>query len=256
MTAAFAGAATPPAVSVRDLAVRIGRREILRGVSFDLDAGRALAVLGPNGAGKTTLLKTLATLLRPSGGRVTLFGLDTVVAVTRARRDIGYVGHETFVYPQLSGRENLVFWARAYGLNSPARRAAEMLSFAGLEAFADEPARGYSRGMLQRLTLARALVHDPRLLLLDEPHTGLDRHAAALLDRVVADWRGRGRAVVLTSHDWDRARSISDETLVLERGRVVPPAPGTEARPAEARPAGTRPPGTRPPGREVSHRAF
>ncbi len=210
-----------PAIKVKGLGVTLGGREVLKGLDFSLEPGRVLAVLGPNGAGKTTLLRTLATLLSPSRGEVALFGLDTRRAPVAARRELGYLGHQTFLYPQLDGWENLMFWARAYDLPGPARRVEEMLALVGLETDAREPVRHYSRGMQQRLSLARALIHDPRLLLLDEPHTGLDRKAGALLDGVVRDWGRQGRAVVLSSHDAPHALSMSQHVLYLERGRAA-----------------------------------
>jgi len=219
------------AIAVQDLTVSLGGRDVLRGVSLGLGTGKVLAILGPNGAGKTTLLRVLATLLRPARGEVRLFGHDVRRDAVTARREVGYLGHQTFLYPQLSGWENLTFWARAYDIAARDRRVEEMLAVVGLEAYAHEPVRNYSRGMQQRLTLARALIHDPRLLLLDEPHTGLDRQAATLLDRVVRDWGRQGRAVVLTSHDASRALAISDQVLVLERGKVTLFVPSGEVGP-------------------------
>jgi len=220
--AAVAGAAV---IEAEGLVVSLGGRDILRGVSFTLAAGRTLAVLGPNGAGKTTLLKTLATLLTPAGGELRVFGADPRRQAAAIRRRVGYVGHQTFLYPQLDAWDNLLFWARAYELTHPERRVEEMLTLVGLDSYAREPVRQYSRGMQQRLTLARALLHEPGLLLLDEPHTGLDRQAAALLDRVVQRQRAGGGAAVLTSHDAGRAIALSDEVLVLDRGRVALQSP-------------------------------
>jgi len=210
-----------PAVVVRDLVQRLGGHEVLRGVSFEVPEGQVLAVMGPNGAGKTTLLRVLGTLLPPSGGQVLVGGCDVRRCGPDLRRRIGFLGHHTFLYPQLTGWENLWFWARAFGVARAGARIEEMLATVGLELFAHEPVRHYSRGMQQRLALARALLHDPPLLLLDEPYTGLDPEAAALLDAVIRRWGERGRTVVMTSHDPGRALAASDRVLVLQRGRVA-----------------------------------
>ncbi|MEW6398958.1 MAG: heme ABC exporter ATP-binding protein CcmA [Bacillota bacterium] len=210
-----------PAVVVRELVQRLGGSEVLRGVSFDLSDGQVLAVMGPNGAGKTTLLRVLGTLLPPTRGQVLIGGRDVRRSGPALRGHIGFLGHHTFLYPQLTGWENLWFWARAFGVPNPEARVKEMLDGVGLGLFAHEPARHYSRGMQQRLALARALLHDPVLLLLDEPYTGLDREAAALLDSVIRRWGERGRSVVMTSHDPGRALAASDRVMVLQRGRVT-----------------------------------
>ncbi|MEW6547075.1 MAG: heme ABC exporter ATP-binding protein CcmA [Bacillota bacterium] len=213
------------AVVVRDLVQRLGGHEVLRGVSFELRAGEVLAVLGPNGAGKSTLLRVLGTLLRPTRGEVLVRGRDVRRSGPDLRRSIGFLGHHTFLYPQLTGWENLWFCARAFGVSDPETRVKEMLGAVGLDLFAHEPVRHYSRGMQQRLALARALLHDPLLLLLDEPYTGLDPEAAGLLDEVIGRWREQSRSVVMTTHDLGRALSGSDRVLVLQRGRVVLLAP-------------------------------
>lgn len=209
------------AVAVRDLVQRLGGREVLRGVSFEVPDGQVLAVMGPNGAGKTTLLRVLGTLLPPTGGQVLVGGRDVRRCGPDLRRQIGFLGHHTFLYAQLTAWENLWFWARAFGLARAEARIEEMLAAVGLELFAHEPVRHYSRGMQQRLALARALLHDPPLLLLDEPYTGLDPEGAALLDAVIRRWREGGRTVVMTSHDPGRALAASDRVLVLQRGRVA-----------------------------------
>lgn len=220
-----------PALVVREVVQRLGRTEVLRGVSFQVDAGEVLAIMGPNGAGKTTLLRVLGTLLPPTRGQVLVCGHDVRGGGPGLRRSIGFLGHHTFLYPQLTGWENLWFWARAFGVPRPEARVREMLEAVGLPLFAHEPVRHYSRGMQQRLALARVLLHDPVLLLLDEPYTGLDPEAAALLDGFIRQWRGRGRTVVMTSHDPGRSLAASDRVLVLRRGRVawLGPSAGTDA---------------------------
>lgn len=209
------------AVVARNLVLRLGSSDILRGVDVDLEAGQTLAVLGPNGAGKTTFLRVLATLLPATSGEVIILGHDPRRQAPSLRRQVGYVAHQTFLYPQLTGWENLWFWSRAYGVSNPAARIDTMLDLVGLDFFAHDPVRHYSRGMQQRLALARALLHEPSLLLLDEPYTGLDRQASELLDRVILDSRQRGRTVIITSHDLSRALAVSDRVVVLQRGKVM-----------------------------------
>ena len=214
-------------VSATGLEKRFGPVTALDGVDFDVAAGAVVAVIGPNGAGKTTLLRVLAGLARPSAGSVHYAG-DT--DRRRARRFVGYIGHATFLYPQLTARENLHFTARIYGIADGAARVATLLDELGLEAVADRAAGSFSRGLAQRLAIARALVHDPKLLLLDEPFTGLDPVSADRLAARVDALRGADRAIVLVTHDLTRAAALADRVLVLVRGRVAfasNAAPGT-----------------------------
>ena len=218
MTSAATALRGDSVVSAAGLAKRFGPVTALDGVDFDAAAGAVVAVLGPNGAGKTTLLRILAGLARPSAGSVQYAGgADR----RRARSFVGYIGHATFLYPQLTARENLDFTAQLYGVADPAARIATLLGELELEAVADRVAGSFSRGLAQRLAIARALVHDPKLLLLDEPFTGLDPVSADRLAARVEALRGGGRAVVLVTHDLARAAALSDRALVLVRGRVA-----------------------------------
>jgi len=194
---------------------------VLVGVDLAVDAGEAVALLGPNGAGKTTLLRLLALLLRPGAGTLRLFGIDAPGAPSEVRRRLGYVGHESLCYPDLTGAENLAFYARLFDLTDPAGRIAELLAWSGLEAAAGRPVRAYSRGMTQRLALARALLHEPDLLLLDEPYTGLDVQAVEALQERLSAVRLRGTAIVFTTHDVERAVEIATRLAILDRGRVA-----------------------------------
>lgn len=223
MSAPRTGAAAPLLV-VRDLSKAFGYRRALRGVSFDLDAGEAAALVGANGAGKTTLLRVLAGLARPSEGTVRLNG----PAATRPH--VGYVGHQAMLYDDLSAEANLRFYARLYDLRDGDRRVAELLARVGLADRRRERVRAYSHGMRQRLALARALLHRPRLLLLDEPAAGLDADAAALLDALIAEQVGEGCAVLLATHDAQRAPAAG-RVLVLAGGRLVADVPRAEATP-------------------------
>ncbi|MEE3330635.1 MAG: heme ABC exporter ATP-binding protein CcmA [Myxococcota bacterium] len=210
------------ALSARGLEKRFGAVVALRGVDIDLESGRCLAVLGPNGAGKSTLLRLLAGLARPTRGELEIAGHHNK-ALRRgdARAHTGYVGHSTLLYPELSAHENLVFAARMHGVTDPEARASELLAAEDLRDVANRRAAAFSRGMSQRLSIARALVHDPDLVLLDEPFTGLDRSAAdRLADRLLA-LRDQGRSCVLVTHELHQVSRLAHEAIVLQRGRVT-----------------------------------
>ena len=205
-------------VELRGVSKTFGAVRALAGVFASFDAGRVSVVRGANGSGKSTLLAIVATLARPTSGRVDHGALG-------ARRDevrasLGWVGHESLCYGELTGRENVELAARLYGCESEAAfaRAAERFE---LGAFADRPVRTYSRGQRQRIALARALVHSPRLLLLDEPTTGLDAASTARLTGVIREEASRGAVVVVVTHDTSFGESIADHVVELERGRVV-----------------------------------
>jgi heme exporter protein A len=204
------------AIEARGLSRRFGSVVALHPLDLDVPAGRVLAVIGANGAGKSTLIRLLAGLGRPTAGRVAIGGAEGDRRARRAR--VGLVAHATLLYPQLSARENLVFTCRLYGVRDPGARAAELLAAFELEAVADRAVGTFSRGTAQRVAIARALVHDPAVLLLDEPFTGLDVRAAELLERLVDGLRGR-HTVVLSSHDLPRAARLADQGLALAAGR-------------------------------------
>ena len=191
-------------------------------------------MLGPNGAGKSTLLRTLATLLRPDGGALTVAGHPLPAAARRARGLIGYLGHDPLLYLDLTAWQNLELFADLYGVPSPRERVEEGLARVGLLGRAFDPVRSFSRGMAQRLGLARLMLHRPVLLLLDEPYAGLDAPGAALLDEVMAEARGT-RGVVLVTHDVERAVGLADRLLVLHRGRVALSEPSAGQDPAAFR---------------------
>jgi heme ABC exporter ATP-binding subunit CcmA len=198
-----------------------GRLRALTGVSLEFRPGQVAAVLGPNGAGKSTLLGILSTLVPPSAGSVT-WGEERLGRTSRLRSRIGYVGHDPGVYGDLTAAENLRLYAALYGLGDPAGRARALLARVGLgEVRADAPARTFSRGMQQRLALARALLPEPDLLLFDEPGSALDPAGAAWLTTVVAAERAAGRVVILVTHDLEAAAAVAEHVVVLRRGRVA-----------------------------------
>jgi heme exporter protein A len=217
-----AGATIPPmstAIELRGLRRDYGERTALAGVSLELAAGETMLVLGPNGAGKTTLLRVLATLLRPSGGGAEVLGCSLPGEAWKLRGRIGLLGHEPLLYRDLSGRENLRFNARLHGMEpGPAEERIDvLLESIGMERRANERVDGLSAGMRQRLAVARCVLHDPELLLLDEPESHLDAEGRELARELI----GRGRTRVLVSHDPERTLPESDRVLVLEHGGRV-----------------------------------
>ena len=204
-----------PAIELDRLERRYGERLAFGGVSARVEPGETLAVLGANGAGKTTLLRVLVTLLRPHAGAARVLGAELPREAWKLRGRIGYVGHEPLLYRELSGRENLRFHARLHGVGR--QRVEELLEAVDMAARGDDPVRELSRGMVQRLAVARALLHDPPLLLLDEPRGGLDRSAVVRLEPLIGQAAGRTR--VLVTHDVDGGLAESDRALVLRGGR-------------------------------------
>ena len=204
-----------PAIELRGLTRRFGERTVLRDVSATVSPGATLAVLGRNGAGKSTLLRILATLLRPHGGEVVVFGEPLPARAFAVRARIGLLGHEPLLYTDLSARENLLYHARLRGVDPP--RVDRLLQETGMHDYAEEPVRLLSRGMVQRIAVCRAVLHQPRLLLLDEPRANLDPGAVALLEPLIG--RASGATRVITSHDPQAALEEADLVLGLRDGR-------------------------------------
>lgn len=215
------GGTIPPAIIVERLTKTFEVRPVLRRVSFSLAAGQRLALLGPNGAGKSTLLRILATLAQPTAGRVVVADCDLREDADEARWRIGYVGHQTGLYDDLTACENLLFFARMYGLRDGAARADALLHRVGLRARANDRVRAFSRGQSQRLALARGTIHQPEVLLLDEPDTGLDEDALTLLADLLDERASQGQATLFTTHQLARGLAQSDRTLILVGGRVA-----------------------------------
>jgi ABC-type multidrug transport system ATPase subunit len=208
-------------LSIVDLCRNFGRRRALLRVALECAAGEIVGLIGPNGAGKSTLLSIVSTLLTPSSGDVRYGGRTASEAGPTLRARLGLLSHDLHLYPELTAHENLTFFAQLYGVSDARACVARALERAGLEARGDDQVSGYSRGMRQRLALERALLHEPRLLLLDEPFTGLDDASAwALVDRL-KELRSEGRIILLATHDLDVAEVVLDRAAVLKEGRLV-----------------------------------
>lgn len=208
-------------IEARGLVKAFGDHVVLRGLDLEVAEGEFVALVGPNGAGKTTLMRILATLSRPTRGRCRVAGVDLRTHPLAARRRIGLVSHQTLLYGDLSAEENLRFYARVYGLADADRRIEELLEQVGLSARRGSLVRTFSRGMQQRLAIARAILHDPPVLLLDEPDTGLDPHAAERLQAILDDLATRGRTVLMTTHQLERGLRMASRVAVLAGGRIA-----------------------------------
>ena len=213
-------------VAVEDVSRHYGRRVALARVSLDCRAGTIVGLLGPNGAGKSTLLGVLSTLVRPTSGRIRYGDRTAAVWGDDVRRHIGVLGHESFLYDDLTATENLAFFCQLYGLRDGPRRIPAALDQARLATRAGDRVGAFSRGLRQRLALERTLLHEPRLVLLDEPFTGLDDESIGALVARLGALRARGAIVVMATHDFDSAEGVVDRALCLKAGRLIPIASG------------------------------
>jgi len=207
-------------LELRNASKYFGDLAALRSVSLRIEAGESVFIYGPNGAGKTTLLRILATLARPAEGQALFNGGEIHSSPARARARIGFVSHSTFLYGDLTTRENLRLAATLFGLSEAKERIAAVLETFGMENRADEPVRRLSRGLQQRATLARALLHDPEFLLLDEPFTGLDAASAEKLESLLRRLPGEGKAVVFSTHSFEQGAALGRRLVAMEAGEV------------------------------------
>ncbi len=208
-------------IEVRGLVKSFGPTMALRGVNLTVPDGQFVTLVGPNGAGKTTVLRILATLSRPSAGVVKIGGHELPKGATDIRARIGLVSHQTLLYGDLTAEENLRFYGRMYAVPDLDTRLTQVLEQVGLAHRRRSPVRTFSRGMQQRLAIARAALHRPSLMLLDEPYTGLDQDAAARLESVMSTVGTEGRTVVMTTHDLERGLAVADRVVILAKGRVA-----------------------------------
>ena len=208
------------AIELAGLTKQYGYLLALNNVTLSLPWGNYLTLFGRNGAGKTTLLRILASLLKPSGGAIRVDGEDITQSMSQMRSCIGYVSHQPMFYGDLTAAENLRYYAKLYNMVERNRSIAEGLGRVGMSAWADSPVRSFSRGMQQRLAIARAFLHRPRLLLLDEPFSGLDQGAIRLLKEMLREFKTPDHAVILTTHQLEEGWAVADLIAVLEKGRL------------------------------------
>lgn len=199
----------------------IGRKTILQNIDLHIRSGEFVTVFGPNGAGKSSLLKILTLISKPSKGQVFIDGKNASGNPEEVRKMIGVISHQTFLNENLTAKENLIFYGRMYGVADLNNRIYDVLSEVGLEFSLNEPVRTFSRGMQQRLAIARAILHDPSVLFLDEPYTGLDPHAIQILNNVLANLNASNRTVFLITHNFEEGVTLSDRILFVVKGRIV-----------------------------------
>lgn len=213
----MASSATP-AIDVRHVSKSFGSRHALDDISFQLPAGSFLSIFGPNGAGKTTLLRIISTLARPTRGDVYIEGIKATEHPERVRAHIGLISHQSMLYDDLTAAENLMIAARLYGVENPEKRVSQMLDAVELSHRSMDVVRTFSCGMTQRISIARALIADPDVVLLDEPYAGLDPHAVDVFDQLIAKVR-HNRTFIMVSHDMDKGLAVCSHVLVMARGR-------------------------------------
>jgi heme exporter protein A len=217
-------------IEVNKLVKRFGLKTVLRGLDFEVQPGEFVALLGPNGAGKTTFLRILATLSRPTMGDVKVAGYHLPRQTAQVRACLGVVSHMPLLYDNLTAEENLCFYARMYGIKQYEARVTEVLEMVGLEKRRKDLVRTFSRGMQQRLAIGRAILHNPEVMLFDEPYTGLDQDASSMLDDVLRSVAAQGRTVVMASHDLARAEELATRFDILSRGIITVSATRKELR--------------------------
>ena len=210
-----------PVIEVKKLVKRFGLKTILKGLEFSAEPGEFIGLLGPNGAGKTTFLRILSSLSRPTMGLIKVAGFYLPQQAAGVRANLGVLSHQPLLYGDLTGEENLQFYGRMYAVENLDARIKEVLELVDLSKRGRDLVRTYSRGMAQRLAIARAVIHDPSILLLDEPYTGLDQDASAMLDTVLKQIAAQGRTVVMTSHDLARSEDLATRFDVLSRGKII-----------------------------------
>jgi heme exporter protein A len=208
-------------IDIKTLTKQADNKLILRGIDLSIKKGETVAILGPNGAGKSTLLKVLATLIKPTSGLVKINGLDLKKDHIEIKKTLGYLPHSSLLYDHYSPLENLVFFGNIYGVKNVEEKAIQLVKEVGLSFFLNEPVKNFSRGMIQRIAIARAIVHDPEVLLLDEPHTGLDQGAITILNNVILSMKDKGATTLMVTHDFKQAAEICDRIIIVKNGKIV-----------------------------------
>lgn len=208
-------------IQAEGLKKSFGNFDALRGIDLRVKRGEFMTLFGPNGAGKTTLIKLLATLTSPTSGTLSVYGYDVRKDVNNIRSVIGVISHDPYLYDNLSAFENIKFFGTLYGLDDVDNRARSVIKQVGLEKRMNDLVRTFSRGMKQRLTVARAIVHEPKILLLDEPYTGLDQHGAQIFGEMLSDLKSQRRTILMTTHNIDEGLDLSDRIGILAKGKIV-----------------------------------
>jgi len=215
-------------IEVVSLSKRFGNKYVLKGLDMKVKPGEIVALLGANGAGKTTLLRILASLANPSLGKIKVGGFSLPAEAAAARASLGFLGHKALLYRDLSAEQNLLFCSRLYGLRNADSRVDEVLELVNLSQRRRDPVRIFSRGMLQRLAIGRAILHKPQVLLLDEAHTGLDQESVSMLNELLRSLAYKGAAILITSHDLERVSELANRVDVLVAGRIAASHPRAE----------------------------
>ena len=208
-------------IEVKGLVKRIGDQTILRGIQLNIEKGQTVGILGSNGAGKSTLLKVLATIMKPTSGTVTIAGNDVKKQALQVKQMLGYLPHASMVYDHFSPYENLKFFGALYHVPNLEKKIPELIDKVGLKLFTHEPIRSFSRGMTQRIAIARAIIHEPQLLLLDEPHTGLDQSAIQILNQVLEEMKENQVTTLMVTHDFLQAAKVCDRFIIIKGGKVA-----------------------------------
>ncbi|WHX99260.1 ABC transporter ATP-binding protein [Neobacillus sp. DY30] len=208
-------------IEIKKLTKQADNKLILRGIDLSITQGETVAILGPNGAGKSTLLKVLATLIKPTSGLVKINGLDLKKDHIEVKKMFGYLPHSSLLYDHYTPLENLVFFGSLYGVKDVESRARKLVNEVGLSFFIHEPVKNFSRGMIQRIAIARAIIHEPKIMLLDEPHTGLDQGAITILNNVVLSMKEKGCTTLMVTHDFKQAAAICDRIIIVKNGKIA-----------------------------------
>ncbi|WHZ01692.1 ABC transporter ATP-binding protein [Neobacillus sp. YX16] len=208
-------------IEIKKLTKQADNKLILRGVDLSVKQGETVAILGPNGAGKSTLLKVLATLIKPTSGLVKINGLDLKKDHIEVKKLFGYLPHSSLLYDHYTPLENLLFFGELYGVKDVENRARQLVKEVGLSFFINEPVKNFSRGMIQRIAIARAIIHEPKIMLLDEPHTGLDQGAITILNNVILSMKEKGCTTLMVTHDFKQAAEICDRIIIVKNGKIA-----------------------------------
>src|SRR3954465_10750235 len=208
-------------IEIKKLTKQADNKLILRGLDLSIKKGETVAILGPNGAGKSTLLKVLATLIKPTSGLIKVNGMDLKKNHIKIKKIMGYLPHSSLLYDHYTPLENLVFFGNLYGVKDVESRARQLVKEVGLSFFINEPVKNFSRGMIQRIAIARAIIHEPKIMLLDEPHTGLDQGAISILNNVIISMKAKGTTTLMVTHDFKQAAEICDRIIILKNGKIV-----------------------------------